>query len=107
MLQYTENKNMEIQLIKKYIIEGEYEIKFINNFRRFHGIPIKGFIEPDNDIILINNNLSDEEKIITIIHEFLHEIYPEWPENKVEKNCHLIWNNMSVEDKHFFFQLIN
>ncbi|MBU0648101.1 hypothetical protein KJ855_02880, partial [Patescibacteria group bacterium] len=75
---------MIISKIKKYISEGEYEIKFIKSFRRFKGIPIKGFIEPDNSIILINDKLSIKEKIITIIHEFLHEIHPSWKENKVE-----------------------
>ncbi|MFA4931101.1 MAG: hypothetical protein WC570_04530 [Patescibacteria group bacterium] len=97
---------MIIKKIKKYILEGEYEIKFVKNFRRFQGIPVKGFIEPDNNKILINNNLSHQEKITTIIHEFLHEIFPQWSENKVEKECRKLYHQMSSSDIHFFDKLI-
>lgn len=97
---------MIVKKIKKYIKDGEYEIKYISNFRRFQGIPVKGFIEPDNDTILINNNLSGSEKITTIIHEFLHEIYPTWSESQVEKKCLSIYKNLSKNDREFFEQLL-
>ncbi len=95
-----------IEKIKYLILEGSYEIRFIKNFRRFQGLPIKGFIEPDTDTILINSQLSDEEKIITIIHEFLHEIKPEWSEVKVEKTSQEIFQTLKPEDQNFFQKII-
>ena len=92
--------------IKYYILEGTYEIKFISSFRRFKGIPIKGFIEPDTDTILINNNMSDSEKIITIIHEFLHEIKPNWSENQVEKKSLQLFRSMTSPDQLFFKKIL-
>ncbi|MFZ5391659.1 MAG: hypothetical protein ACOZAR_00490 [Patescibacteria group bacterium] len=95
-----------IEKIKYYILEGTYEIKFIKNFRRFQGLPIKGFIEPDTDTILINDSLDEPEKIITIIHEFIHEIQPGWSENKVEKTSQAIYKSMLPADKIFFQKII-
>lgn len=95
-----------LEKIKYYIVNGEYEIKFVNNFRRFKGIPLKGFIEPDNDTILINKQLNSQEKIITIIHEFIHEIEPRWSEEKVERQANKIFLTLEKNDLDFFNNLI-
>lgn len=95
-----------IDKIIKIISDNEYEIKFIRDFRRFRGIPVKGFIEPDNDTILICRNLSHEEKIITIIHELLHEIKPHWSENKVETHSNRLFQNLKKSERRFFENLI-
>jgi hypothetical protein len=95
-----------INKIKNLIIEGNYEIKFVKTFRGFGNTPIKGFIMPENDTILINKNLDDREKIITIIHEFLHEIEPNWPEHKVERQCLTLFRQLSPLDQKFFQKII-
>ena len=95
-----------IDKIIKIISDNEYEIKFIRDFRRFRGIPVKGFIEPDNDTILNCRNLSREEKIITIIHEFLHEIKPEWSENKVESYSNRLFRELKTSEMRFFDNLL-
>lgn len=95
-----------IDRIIKIISDNEYEIKFIRDFRRFQGIKVKGFIEPDNDTILICRNLSQEEKIITIIHEFLHEIEPRWQEAKVEKYSNQLFQKLTPPEKLFFENLL-
>lgn len=94
-----------INKIKKIIIDGEINIKFVRNFRGFKGIPIKGFFNPENDTILINQNLSQSEKITTIIHEFLHELHPEWNENKVESSSIKLYNSLNQQDYDFFAKL--
>ncbi|HPH78802.1 MAG TPA: hypothetical protein PLH65_01850 [bacterium] len=95
-----------INRIKNIIITGHYEIKFVKSFRGFSNTPIKGFIMPENDIILINQNLNDQEKITTIIHEFIHEIEPNWSEHQVEKTCLKLYKQLNQPDYHFFLSLI-
>lgn len=94
-----------INKIKKLIIDGEINIKYVRYFRGFKGMPIKGFFNPENDTILINENLSPTDRITTIIHEFLHEIHPEWSENKVESTCIKLYQSLSRKDYDFFNQL--
>jgi len=94
-----------INKIKKLIIDGDINIKFVRYFRGFKGIPIKGFFNPETDTILINQNLTKKEKITTIIHEFLHELYPEWSENKVEKTCIKLYKDLNKKDYEFFASL--
>ena len=92
--------------IKQLILDGDYEIKFVKYFRGYKNIPIKGLFIPENYTILINDNLSISEKTTTIIHEFLHEIYPEWNEDKVEKTSIKLKNNLNKKDRLFFENLI-
>jgi len=94
-----------INKIKKLIIDGDISIKYVKHFRGFKGIPIKGFYDPENDIILINDSLTPKEKIITIIHEYLHDIYPEWTESKVETTCLNLYKQLNEQDHLFFRQL--
>lgn len=96
-----------INKIKKYIIDGTYEIKFISNFRRFQGIPVKGLIEPDTDTILICKKINQEEQIITLIHEFIHEIKPHWKEQKVERESIKLFSKLTHEDLVFFQKITN
>ena len=95
-----------IQKIKNIISSGDYEIKFVSKFRGFKNVPIKGFIDPETDTILINQNLSHNEKITTIIHEFIHELEPSWSETKVEKACQQISKKLNKSDKSFFNNLV-
>lgn len=92
--------------IKQLILGGEYEIKFVKTFRGFKNLPIKGFIVPESDTILINQNMADDEKIVTIIHEFIHELEPTWSEAKVEKKCQELFDKLNRTDRHFFKQLL-
>jgi hypothetical protein len=93
--------------IKQKILEGDYEIKFVSHFRGFKDVPIKGLFLPETDTILINKTLSQEEKIITIIHEYLHEIYPEWSENKIERHCLKLYRELNKKDRIFFENIIS
>ena len=96
-----------INRIKQLILDGDYEIKFVKKFRGLdNNIPIKGFIMPDSDTILINKNLSRKEKTITIIHEFLHEIEPKWSESRVEVKSLNIYNKLKDNDKKFFKNIL-
>ncbi len=96
-----------INRIKQLILDGDYEIKFVKKFRGLdNSIPIKGFIMPDSDTILINKNLSKKETIITIIHEFLHEIEPKWSETRVENKSLSIYSKLKDSDRKFFKNII-
>ncbi len=94
-----------INKIKKLILDGIISIKFVRYFRGFKGMPIKGFFNPETDTVLINKNLSKNEKITTIIHEFLHEIHPEWSENKVEKTSIRLFRDLNQKDYDFFAKI--
>lgn len=93
--------------IKQLIIDGDYELKFVRSFRGYKNLPIKGFLIPETDTILINKNLNDQDKITTIIHEFIHVLHPDWPEYKVEKKCLQLSKQLDQSDYIFFQNLLS
>lgn len=56
----------------------------------------KGFIAPDQLKIYINQNIGVNDRVITLVHELLHEIYPEWTEPKVERESKNAFKDLTV-----------
>lgn len=89
------------------LIEQGYEVRLTSDFSgaidfgRFRAArgQVKGFIFPDDLVILINKNLPLEERIITLIHELLHELFPKWGEVKVESTTQSVYRSLSAQQK--------
>lgn len=57
---------------------------------------VKGYIVPDELKIFISKSIGINDRVITLIHELLHEIYPQWSESKVESECKSIFRGLKV-----------
>ncbi len=61
----------------------------------------KGYIVPDELKIYINKAIGVNDRVITLIHELLHELYPQWTERKVERECKSIFRGLKVSQLGF------
>lgn len=101
---------MSIQIfnkLKKTLIESGYEVILMTAnrwpradvFHRRRGI--KGYIVPDEMKIYINQSIGINDRVITLIHELLHEIEPNWTEDKVEASAKKIFKKLGVSQLGF------
>lgn len=81
------------------LYETGYDITFRDRLPRFAGNPIKGYIDPASDRIVIRRNLSDEDRALTLLHEIVHECYPEWSEPDVEACALFTYERLSDQDR--------
>lgn len=88
--------------LKKTLIESGYDVILMRAnkwpkadvFHRRRGI--KGYILPDELKIYINQNIGINDRVITLIHELLHELFPTWQENRVERSAKKIFKNLNI-----------
>ncbi len=93
--------------LKKTLIESGYEVILMTAnrwpradvFHRRRGI--KGYIVPDEMKIYINQSIGINDRVVTLIHELLHEIEPIWTEDKVEASAKKIFKKLSVSQLGF------
>lgn len=101
---------MSIQIfnkLKKTLIESGYEVILMSAnrwpradvFHRRRGI--KGYIVPDEMKIYINQSIGINDRVVTLIHELLHEIEPNWTEDKVEASAKKIFKKLGVSQLGF------
>ncbi len=57
---------------------------------------VKGYIVPDSLKIYINKSLPVNDRVITLIHELLHELYPTQTEASVEREAKRIFQTLKV-----------
>jgi hypothetical protein len=82
------------------IFDTSYDIAFRDRLPRFSASrPIKGYIDPVNDRIVIRRNLDIAERALTLLHEVVHECYPEWSEEDVEACAQYTYQNLSQQDQ--------
>ena len=62
---------------------------------------IKGYILPDQLKIFINKSFGVNDRVVTLIHELLHEIHPSKTENQVDRLSKTIFNNLNVSQLGF------
>lgn len=62
---------------------------------------IKGYILPDELKIYVNRNIGINDRVITLIHELLHELFPLWTENRVEQECKKVFKGLNVSQLGF------
>jgi len=106
--------NRQFYFIKKALLESGYEVRLVNSVRTKRPYTLlararstKGYIVPDDLTIYIDKNLGLNDRVITLIHELLHEIYPAWEEPRVEGESRRLFNNLNVSQLGFlqFFVL--
>ena len=105
--------NKQFYLLKKTLLESGYEVRLVNSARKGAmkpytiARPTKGYIVPDDLTIYIDRNLGLNDRVVTLIHELLHEIHPHWEETRVEIESRRIFNNLNVSQLGFlqFFVL--
>ncbi len=93
--------------LKKTLIESGYEVILMTSarwpradvFHRRRGI--KGYIVPDEMKIYINQSIGINDRVVTLIHELLHEIEPNWNEEKVETASKKIFKKLGVSQLGF------
>lgn len=82
------------------VFDTTYDIAFRDRLPRFTcRTPIKGYLDPLNDRIIIRRNLPIEERALTLLHEVVHECYPEWSEADVEACAVYTYETLSSQDQ--------
>ncbi|RLC37686.1 hypothetical protein DRH29_01155 [candidate division Kazan bacterium] len=97
------NKNKNIfRKLRSILINSGYDVVLTGRFnppRDIRGLrfrSVKGYIAPDSLKIYINKAMPVNDRVITLIHELLHEMYPVWTESKVERESKNIFQSLTV-----------
>lgn len=91
--------------LKKVLLHSGYQVILVRSFDslRSGGLArgVKGYIIPDSLKIFINKKFGINDRVITLIHELLHEIYPEWSESRIDGNSKKIFRDLKVSQLGF------
>ena len=88
-----------VSQIYQGVFDTTYDIAFRDRLPTFAGCNINGYIDPLNDRIIIRRGLSIEERALTLLHEIVHECYPEWSEEDVEACAQYTYQQLSEDDQ--------
>ncbi|MBN2585588.1 hypothetical protein JXA59_02985 [Patescibacteria group bacterium] len=97
--------------LKKILLDSGYQVILTDRFiRRKGGLArgSKGYILPDDLKIFINKTIGVNDRVVTLIHELLHEAYPGWQEQQVDRTSKRIFNRLTVPQLGFlqFFVML-
>ncbi|MBU6389562.1 hypothetical protein KGQ71_03530 [Patescibacteria group bacterium] len=105
--------------LKKAFLDSGYEIRFFPRHRleqlaldapsevkRHRHSNIMGLIMPDENIIGLANDLSIDERVMTLIHELIHLIHEQWDEEEVESLTEELEQTLTPEQFGFFQFLV-
>lgn len=97
--------------LKKTLLNSGYQVILTDRFvRRAGGLArgSKGYILPDDLKIFINKTIGVNDRVITLVHELLHEVYPTWQEQQVDRASKRIFNHLTVPQLGFlqFFVML-
>ena len=84
------------------VFDTSYDIAFRDRLPTFGtGCPkvTKGYIDPANDRIVIRRGLSPDDRALTLLHEIVHDCYPDWNEEDVEECARFVYENLSSSDQ--------
>ena len=90
--------------LKRTLLESGYEVILTRRLDPMRPGPVavlrfrkaRGYIVPDQLKIFINQNIGVSDRVVTLIHELLHEIYPAWTEAKVERVSKQVFRDLAV-----------
>jgi hypothetical protein len=89
-----------IAQIYQEVFDTPYDITFRDRLPRFAtSCSISGYLDPTNDRIVIRRNLSPDERAKTLLHELVHQCYPEWSEADVEACALYTYDRLSEADR--------
>ena len=116
----TENKEHPVSFtqLKKAFVDSGYEIRFFArhdlerlaldspaDVKRHLDSDIMGLIMPDENIIGLANDLTEEERVATLLHELIHLVREDLPEDEVE-HLTLELENSLTPSQFGFFQFV-
>lgn len=81
------------------VFDSSYDVTFRNRLPKISGCQINGYIDPATDRIVIRRNLSIKERALTLLHEIVHECYPEWSEEDVESCAQYTYSQLGEDDQ--------
>lgn len=89
--------------LKKTLLESGYQVILTDNVARGRGKAsgVKGYIVPDDLRIYINKRIGINDRVETLIHELLHEIYSTWGERRVNENAKKTFKELTVSQLGF------
>ena len=91
--------------LKKILLHSGYQVILTRNISKHEpkaiACGVKGYILPDSLKIFINKSFGINDRVITLIHELLHEIYPSKSEQQVDKLSKKIFNDLNVSQLGF------
>ncbi|MFH0912129.1 MAG: hypothetical protein V1807_00500 [Patescibacteria group bacterium] len=86
--------------LKRVLLESGYRVILTSNVSqsKAKGFArgVKGYIVPDDLKIFINKDIGVNDRVVTLVHELLHEIYPTWAEVKVNRSAKKIFQTLTV-----------
>ncbi len=90
-----------ISTVYQGVFETGYDITFRDRLPTFGHKDAKanGYIDPANDRIVIRRGLSPNDRALTLLHEIVHDCYPEWSEADVESCAQFVYQRLSREDR--------
>ena len=93
-------QNKIFNKLKRVLLYSGYRVILTADFgaQKTGGLArgIKGYILPDALKIFVNKTIGINDRVTTLIHELLHEIYPAWREPQVERTSKQIFNQLTV-----------
>lgn len=91
--------------LKDVLLHSGYRVILTSDFSRQKSGGLaratKGYILPDDLKIFINRHIDINDRVVTLIHELLHEIKPCWEEAKVDRNSKRIFKKLTISELGF------
>jgi len=101
----TKTKTDMFNKLKKVLLHSGYQVILTRNISKHEpkaiACGVKGYILPDSLKIFINKNFGINDKVVTLIHELLHEIYPSKSEHQVDKLSKKVFKDLNVSQLGF------
>lgn len=101
----SKNKNKMFDKLKNILLHSGYRVILTKKIEKdsHSGLSrgVKGYILPDQLNIFINKSFGVNDRVVTLIHELLHEIHPSKTENQVDKLSKTIFNDLNVSQLGF------
>ncbi|MEA1909612.1 MAG: hypothetical protein U9M89_01100 [Patescibacteria group bacterium] len=86
--------------LKKVLLTSGYRVILTDKVPKGRGkgfaSGIKGYIVPDDLKIFINKKIGINDRVETLIHELLHEIYPAWAEKEIDAEAKRIFRSLNI-----------
>lgn len=87
--------------LKNTLVQSGYRVILVDRLLPRKGVAtrsrgVKGYIVPDELKIYINKAIGINDRVVTLIHELLHELYPQWSETKIERECKRVFRGLKV-----------
>lgn len=91
--------------LKNILVNSGYQVILTGDFSRHKSGGLaratKGYILPDDMKIFINKHIDINDRVVTLIHELLHEVNPIWEEPKVDRKSKSIFKQLTVSQLGF------